>query len=177
MAGMHSPVRHPAGRSSDFIMHVYSCDHWIVKGSVSHVQSGRSLVFQSMMELILAIQAKLDEIGSPQSATAPRHWSGARPVLASRFREPPTADSLQGDTMPEAILASFLVRIQFRQNASWQGTLVWVESKESCAFRSLLELITLIAPALNSGPAQEMDAEESLIAQTQTVNGNVFQIE
>ena len=43
----------------------------------------------------------------------------------------------------------FLVRIQYRQNASWQGSLQWLNKKKNVPFRSLLEMLTLIREAGN----------------------------
>jgi len=47
----------------------------------------------------------------------------------------------------------FLLRIQFRRNTSWQGTLQCLSTRESCVFRSILELGSLMheAVAKNSG--------------------------
>jgi hypothetical protein len=47
----------------------------------------------------------------------------------------------------------FLLRIQFRRNTSWQGTLQCLSTREKCVFRSILELGTLMneAVAKNSG--------------------------
>ena len=44
---------------------------------------------------------------------------------------------------------SFLVKIQFRQRESWQGQVTWLERKETMSFRSLLELIRLMAGAVD----------------------------
>jgi predicted Rdx family selenoprotein len=43
--------------------------------------------------------------------------------------------------------ASFLIRIQYRQNASWQGTIQWLEEKKTRQFRSELEMMMLINEA------------------------------
>ncbi|RQD78662.1 MAG: hypothetical protein D5R97_00130 [Candidatus Syntrophonatronum acetioxidans] len=48
---------------------------------------------------------------------------------------------------------TFLVRIQYRHNASWQGTLSWLEGKKTIRFRSLLELILLMQEALEESGA------------------------
>ena len=45
-------------------------------------------------------------------------------------------------------VATFLVNILYRQNASWQGTVTWVESDKTANFRSALELFVLIESAL-----------------------------
>lgn len=44
--------------------------------------------------------------------------------------------------------ASFLIQVQFRQNATWQGTVSWSEQKATRRFRSMLELISLMNDAL-----------------------------
>ena len=38
----------------------------------------------------------------------------------------------------------FILRVQFRRNTSWQGTLLSMNSRKSCIFRSVLELGYLI---------------------------------
>lgn len=43
---------------------------------------------------------------------------------------------------------SFLVRIQFCQNNTWQGTVQWLDKKITKHFRSLLELIQLMNEAV-----------------------------
>ena len=44
--------------------------------------------------------------------------------------------------------ATFYVYVQYRQNASWQGTLVWKEKEREVEFRSALEMIMLVDNAL-----------------------------
>ena len=39
---------------------------------------------------------------------------------------------------------TFIVRIQYRQNATWQGHVTWVDENKTVAFRSALELIKLL---------------------------------
>ncbi len=45
--------------------------------------------------------------------------------------------------------ATFVVNIQYRQNATWQGKVFWAETGKSCNFRSALELLKLIDGALD----------------------------
>lgn len=174
MAGMHSPLRLPVGRSSDFIIHVYSCNQWVLKGSASHVQSGHSMVFHSMLEIVLALQARMDENGFPQSTTARRLWRSS-PEDQDLYTYPAESESSPpSDMMPESILASFLIRVQFRQNASWQGTMIWMEQKESCAFRSLLEMLTLIAEALSQGSALTPEKPPAIPAISMTSDDSFY---
>ncbi len=49
---------------------------------------------------------------------------------------------------------TFLVKILYRQNHSWQGEVIWAETNERKYFRSALELIRLIDSAA-PGEARE----------------------
>ena len=46
-------------------------------------------------------------------------------------------------------LATFALRILFRQNASWQGSVTWLEGGQEQSFRSVLELVMLFSNALS----------------------------
>lgn len=45
--------------------------------------------------------------------------------------------------------STFLIRVQYRQNASWQGTIQWLDQKRTVPFRSMLEMMMLIQDALD----------------------------
>ena len=52
---------------------------------------------------------------------------------------------------------SFLIRVTFCQNASYQGEITWLEGKRTQQFRSALELISLIGEAVaeRDGPSSD----------------------
>lgn len=58
-------------------------------------------------------------------------------------------------TIANAEKGTFVVHIQCRQNATWQGNVVWAEKNMKKNFRSALELIKLIDSALSEEDAQE----------------------
>ena len=45
---------------------------------------------------------------------------------------------------------SFLIKIKYRQNSSWQGTVQWIETGKTQNFKSCLELIRLMDLAVTS---------------------------
>ena len=47
-------------------------------------------------------------------------------------------------------LGTFVIRVQYRQNATWQGQGTWAEGQETRSFRSALELLKLIDNALET---------------------------
>ena len=54
---------------------------------------------------------------------------------------------------------SFIVQIQFCRNATWQGTLTWIDQKKVRKFRSTLEMLKLMDSAINSGTVTNGDTE------------------
>lgn len=50
---------------------------------------------------------------------------------------------------------AFFIRIKFRQNNCWQGSIQWLEGQKTQSFRSLLEMILLINEALEKTDLME----------------------
>ncbi len=48
-------------------------------------------------------------------------------------------------------LGTFIINVKYRQNATWQGEIIWAEKNERMYFRSALELLKLIDGALDEG--------------------------
>ncbi len=51
-------------------------------------------------------------------------------------------------------IATFRLRILFRHNADWQGTVMWLETRHEESFRSVLELLSILYPALADAQKQ-----------------------
>lgn len=58
---------------------------------------------------------------------------------------------------------NFIVQITHQQNATWQGTVTWVDENRSQSFRSALELIRLIDSAV--GETDEAETESAVTFQ------------
>ena len=97
--------------------------------------------FHSLMEFLLKMEDLLDGMHFPQ------------PFMASRAFAP-TPDPIPGapaeSGTQKGTLATFQVRVIFRQNASWQGSVSWLEGGSEQRFRSVLELLLLLDSALTS---------------------------
>lgn len=98
-----------------------------------------ALQFESLMQMILQIDGLLDKMCFPQPFDETRSFASVSiPLLTVR---PDQAE-------PKGKLATFLVKMIFRQNASWQGSVVWKEQRREESFRSALELLLLMNSAL-----------------------------
>lgn len=101
------------------------------------LEEGR--MFHSMSSFLLEMEQALDSMDFPKSFTAVR-----------TFAETPTGLPALGEPgFRPGCAATFEVRVMFRQNASWQGSVTWLEGKREQSFRSVLELIFLMDSALH----------------------------
>ena len=85
-------------------------------------------------------------------------------------------DLLDGMQFPQSFTAvrSFAVRVLFRQNASWQGSVSWLEGSREESFRSALELAFLMDSALmvkgslptDSGPTSQLKTSKERLEKT-----------
>ncbi len=53
------------------------------------------------------------------------------------------------------VSGTFIVDIQYQENATWQGKVTWADRKKEQYFRSALELIRMIDGALTEGQTDE----------------------
>ena len=97
--------------------------------------------FHGTMNLLLSLESVLEEMKGPQSFSNRRTF---------RTPEERVISSVTAETVREGKIATFAVRILFRQNASWQGSVFWYDGKQEESFRSVLELLMLMDSALST---------------------------
>ena len=102
--------------------------------------------FRTLKELLVTMEELLDETQLPQNFAEKRSFGDSPVTLA---QAPPTEEQLSGQT------ATFAIRVAFRQNANWQGSVTWLEENREESFRSALELIWLIDSALRESAEKE----------------------
>jgi hypothetical protein len=97
--------------------------------------------FYGAIDLVKKIEAMLDEMSFPQSFSAIRSFAGKPLVDLIRQTD---ESSYKGK------VATFSVKVLFRQNTSWQGSVSWFEGKREETFRSVLELLLLMDSAAST---------------------------
>lgn len=102
----------------------------------SYLPDGKS--FQSLMQFLTEMEQVLEQMDFPSAFSSTRAFL----PVAKPAAGPPGTEPRMGE------LATFAIRILFRQNASWQGSVTWLEGKQEESFRSVLELLLLINSAL-----------------------------
>lgn len=95
--------------------------------------------FQSAIDLLSQLETAMDRARLPQRNEEPRTFQSAQ--APARLPHVQTGNA-------ESVLATFRLQVMFRQNATWQGRLLWVERDLEAHFRSVLELLELMDNAL-----------------------------
>ena len=99
-------------------------------------QEGKA--FRGMMEFLSQMENTLETMDFPKAFTVVRSFSDT----TKDFSTPPA------DAQKTGKQATFALKVLFRQNASWQGQITWLEGKKEQSFRSVLELLLLMNSAL-----------------------------
>ena len=117
---------------------------WTGRYYNSSLKKGES--FRSLVDFLMKMEKTLDQMYFPQSFSAVRRFTQEEEteLIGASNEECQTGKA-----------ATFLIRILFRQNASWQGSILWLEGKREESFRSVLELIFLMNDALNAQKSAE----------------------
>ena len=115
-------------------------DDGVMTGRIYNPRFGEAESFQSTVGFLTRMEQLLDIEDSPQPFNAVRTFA---PVI-SLLPDPPALIAPRVGK-----LATMELHILFRQNASWQGSIRWLEGKQELHFRSVLELIFLMNSALS----------------------------
>ena len=118
------------------------------------------------MRMIEKMEEIFDSKKFPQAFMTPRKFSSAKTGIKKHEAE-------RNDTMKDAVKintqeepagskCTFEITVKFRQNATWQGQILWAEKNLKQNFRSVLEMLKLMDEALlEDGEEASVDWGES----------------
>ena len=121
------------------IIRIYSYQDKNLQGVFYNLYYGEEIVFTNLTQLLLLMEDMMDGMKFPQAAMQPHRFQNGSDYAAMVHKKL--------DPIPE-VIATFKVKVLFRQNASWQGKILWLEGGQDMAFRSALELVKLMDSAL-----------------------------
>ena len=128
----------PRGRNTS-IVQVCSYVDKRMEGTLRCMTLEEDLRFGSLMQFLALMDAVMDLDNQPQRSVEPRVFSAPVSDVIGGARR-------AGKKVPP--IATFQISVLFRQNASWQGDILWVDRDMESQFRSALELIGLLDNAL-----------------------------
>lgn len=130
-------------------------------GMAGRLYSGfyhRVYAFDSETELLLGIDRLCDSTQFPQASVKIRSFETKYTKTLVRKVENFMDTEIEAASKQDK--ATFLVHIRFRQNATWQGSITWVEREKTQNFRSALEMLKLMDEARHPAAKEVIEWEE-----------------
>ncbi len=128
-----------------------------MQGRLYHAYCEEPMVFRSIIALLKLLGNLFDGFDFPQVSVKPRSFKEQLPPEKTDLSEGMinSKSNHQRMNMIRGEQATFWVKVIFRQNATWQGSIKWVEEGNEINFRSALELIMLLDSCF--AKAKELD--------------------
>lgn len=115
--------------------------------------------FFSFIRMIEKMEEIFDSKKFPQAFMTPRTFNiakkGTKKLNAERndtMKEAMKPNSKKDDSQAQC---TFEINVKFRQNATWQGQILWAEKNQKQNFRSVLEMLKLMDEALTESGGDE----------------------
>lgn len=148
------------GVPNGVVLCVDYADKYRIDGRIYHAYSKEPLKAANMEQLLFELEAFFNSLCFPFPSVSERTFQDKEPknnLRKERVRVMSDEELLSrhGD------LGTFIIRVQHRQNSSWQGRITWMDKDKTLYFRSVWEMIKLIGSALDTVSEGEDLTEES----------------
>lgn len=134
-----------------------------MRGLLHSIYLDEPYEFFSFMRMIEKMEEIFDSKKFPQAFMTPRTFSNTKHEVknSKEERNDTMKDAKKPDVKEDAASSkcTFEITVKFRQNATWQGQILWAEKNQKQNFRSVLEMLKLMDEALteNSGESEAID--------------------
>ena len=119
-----------------------------IYGRYFHRYKKEETFFPDSATLVIEMERFYDAIGYPQAATKTRKFMEREREKVPAKEHMTVIYGSQTLMQFRGKLATFLVGVTSRQNASWQGDVVWMEQKIRKHFCSDMELVVFVDDAV-----------------------------
>ena len=119
-----------------------------IYGRYFHRYKKEETFFPDSATLVIELERLYDAIGYPQAATKTRKFMECKGGRIPAKEHMAVISDGQDLIQLRGNLATFLVGVTSRQNASWQGDVVWMEQKIRKHFCSDMDLMVFVDEAV-----------------------------
>ena len=129
-----------------------------LSGELYHSYSAEAQPFTNTQEMVLQMEQLYDMLRFPYPSTNERSFAEPKKL---EYQKPEREIIMSDDKLLQkhGDIGTFIVRVQHRQNSSWQGRLTWMEEDRTIQFRSVWELIKLIESAVDTVSVPDDEGE------------------
>ena len=121
-------------------------------GRIWYLYKNWPVPFSNTVDLIKKMDGFFDTLNYPEASTVSRTF-----YMEEKSRKPEEKKEAVAQMAVQELLekkgdeATFIIYVKYRQNATWQGEVIWADKKKKKCFRSALELLKMIDRALDHG--------------------------
>jgi len=131
----------------------------LLRGVLHSIYMEAPYEFNSLVRMIDKMEEIFDAKKFPSTFLKPRTFSSAKRVAKKGEAEGHRAPGEAFAPIPfedmSGTKSTFEIIVRFRQNATWQGQILWVEENLRQDFKCVLEMLKLIDEALTDGEVAE----------------------
>ena len=127
-----------------------------LSGEFYHSYSEDAVPFSGIGQMTLRMEQLYDWLNFPHPGTNSRSFGPVKKP-DGKIHERKKIMSDEALLAKHGDIGTFIVRVQHRQNSSWQGRITWMEEDKTLQFRSVWEMIKLIESAVDSVSESEED--------------------
>ncbi|MCB6611408.1 hypothetical protein V3C10_18120 [[Clostridium] symbiosum] len=117
-------------------------------GSIWNLYQKRPIPYANTMDLLRKMDSFFNDLDFPQNSTVGRSFRKDRGAVRQKKEEAVALMDERELRKKKGEEATFIVHVKYRQNATWQGEVIWADKKEKKFFRSALELLKLMDSAM-----------------------------
>lgn len=162
-------VLRPSNSATSYVFVDRLC-HNDIHGRVYNPFLKREAAFQGVYSLLKNLEWIFDALDFPQATHVTRVFNLARPDTNKAMQATGQKYRKQVSEVVEEVATheikaepdgkgTFIIRVLYRQNATWQGSIQWVEGKKTQNFRSDLEMLKLIDDAVRTQDEKDDQAK------------------
>lgn len=151
------------GSLNSVVLCVDHIDRCRMNGSVYHAYCEDAIEISNMSQLLFELENFFDSISFPFPFENVRSFEEKRQCMQYRKeKERVRVVSDQELLNKHGDLGTFIIRVQHRQNSSWQGRITWMDKNKTLYFRSVWEMVKLMASALNTVCEEDLEEDSWL---------------
>ena len=153
------------GAPNAVVLCVHRSDRGRLSGELYHSYAQSAAPFENTEQMTRHMERLYDWLDFPRRGTnsrsfAENHPAASRGVGARMSGQERVKIMSDGSLLQKhGDIGTFIVRVQHRQNSSWQGRITWMEEDKTISFRSVWEMIKLIESAVDTVSGQEETGE------------------
>lgn len=142
------------GSPAGVVLCVNDYEEGKTRGCFYHAYDKKGVEITSMEGLLFSMEQLFDEIGFPFPGTNQRSFKKEKGI---RQRKERVIKVMKDEELlkKHGDIGTFIIRVQHRQNSSWQGLVTWAEENKTVSFRSALELIKILDEVITTDEKED----------------------